>query len=364
MNRLIRWLDLLNLTWFIPLVEMARGEPKAYHLKRLLRMVGLPVVAITLALLAWHGIARSVRIGGMVLPTPAVVWDRAGELFADWKGERHKQVDYEIQFAKDLAENPEMTEAELREYSPAPDKRITFVDNVITSLITVFAGFVLAMLIAVPLGICCGSSRAIYEMANPIIQVLKPVSPLAWFPVVFILVNASSGPAAATSPEPANAVMRGLSGIGDVVFWFTNQPKNFQIAALVVALCSIWPTLINTATGVANVERDYLNVAKVLNMGWFTRVRRIILPAALPAIFTGMRLSLGIAWMVLIAAEMMSVNPGLGMFIWNWYQSSNETALGYLLTAVIAIGIIGFVLDRLMISLQKAASRGNAAAIR
>ncbi len=102
----------------------------------------------------------------------------------------------------------------------------------------------------------------------------------------------------------------------------------------------------------------------MLNLSWFQRVWRIILPATLPAIFTGMRLSLGIAWMVLIAAEMMSVSPGLGMFIWNWYQSSNETSLGYLLTAVICIGLIGFILDRVMISLQKVASRGNTAAIR
>ena len=364
LNRLPYYLDLLNLNWFIPLVELARGGDRAYHLRKLLRMVGLPLLAITAFLLLWHGVAKTVRIGSMTLPTPGVVWTRSGELVDEWRGERAREAAYEIEFAKELADNPEMTEAELRGFMPFEAKR-TFVDNVVTSLATVFAGFAIAMLVAVPLGIVCGASRAMYEMVNPLIQVFKPVSPLAWFPVVFIIINSSSsGSADAAAAQSTNAIGRAADWLADTVFWFSNQPKNFRIAAIVVALCAIWPTLINTANGVANVERDYLNVAKVLNLSWFQRVWRIILPATLPAIFTGMRLSLGIAWMVLIAAEMMSVSPGLGMFIWNWYQSSNETSLGYLLTAVICIGLIGFVLDRVMISLQKVASRGNAAAIR
>jgi nitrate/nitrite transport system permease protein len=140
--------------------------------------------------------------------------------------------------------------------------------------------------------------------------------------------------------------------------------KSFVIAAVVVALCALWPALINTANGVANVERDHLNVAKVLNLGFFAKIWRIILPASLPSIFTGIRLSLGIGWMVLIAAEMMAVSPGLGGFIWDWYQSSNEIALSYLVLAVVVIGGIGFFLDRIMIAVQRIISHGNTAAIR
>ncbi len=362
MKRLPYWLDLLNLNWFIPLVEMARGEDKGYQLRRLLRMIGLPVVAVCLFLLAWHAVATSVRVGSMRIPTPAVVGSRAVELVGEWTAERARRAAYQVEFAEEFAkakaDDQTVSEAEFRQFMVFEPKR-TFVDQVLTSLLTVFTGFAIAMVVAVPLGILCGSSRAVYEMVNPLVQVFKPVSPLAWFPVVFIVVN--SGAAAAPIEGTAQSFGDSLSG---VVFWFSHQPRSFRIAAIVVALCSIWPTLINTANGVANVERDHLNVAKVLNLGWFKKVWLIVLPATLPSIFTGMRLSLGIAWMVLIAAEMMSVNPGMGMFIWNWYQSSNEIALGYLITAVLCIGVIGFTLDRMMISLQKIASRGNIAAIR
>lgn len=118
--------------------------------------------------------------------------------------------------------------------------------------------------------------------------------------------------------------------------------KPFIMAAIVVCLCSLWPTLLNTANGVANVDKDYRNVARVLRLSWFATVWQIVLPASVPAIFTGIRLTLGIGWMVLIAAEMMAVSPGLGGFVWDWYQSSNDTALSYLALAVIVIGATGF----------------------
>jgi nitrate/nitrite transport system permease protein len=336
-----RALDVVGLTWFVPFVQMARGEDRGYQLRRFLRSAGLPLAAILLALGAWQLAADHLTIGGMAVPTPGMVVARAGEMVRDFGEQRRARSDYDRRFAEALRDNPEMSESELREAMPFDRKR-TFVDQVALSLRTVFAGVGLAVLIGVPLGILCGLSAWAYEMANPLVQLFKPVSPLAWFPLIYIAVNK-----AMTNP-PSGA-------------WLT---KPFIISSIVVALCAVWPTVLNTANGVANVDRDYLNVAKVLNLTWMQKVRRIVLPAALPQIFTGARLSLGIGWMVLIAAEMMAVSPGIGGFIWDWYQSSNDVALSYLALAVLVIGAIGFVLDRLMIGAQKFISHGNVAAIR
>ncbi len=133
--------------------------------------------------------------------------------------------------------------------------------------------------------------------------------------------------------------------------------KSFIISAVTVTLCSLWPTLMNTAMGVNSVERDLLNVATVLQLPWTTRVTKIILPSALPYIFTGMRLSLGVGWMVLIAAEMLAQNPGLGKFVWDEFQNGSSDSLGRIMVAVFTIGFIGFLLDRLMMALQTLATR-------
>jgi nitrate/nitrite transport system permease protein len=201
----------------------------------------------------------------------------------------------------------------------------------------VFTGFIIASLIAVPLGIVCGLSKAFNLAINPFIQLFKPVSPLAWLPIVMILVTALYNPA-----EP----------------FFD---KAFLSSAIVVALCSLWPTLINTALGVASIDQDYLNVARVLRLGRFAQVWKIILPAALPLIFTGLRLSLSVGWMVLIAAEMLAQNPGLGKFVWDMFQNGSSQTLAQIMVAVFAIGLIGFVLDRIMLSLQRAVSFGATA---
>jgi nitrate/nitrite transport system permease protein len=130
-------------------------------------------------------------------------------------------------------------------------------------------------------------------------------------------------------------------------------------SAITVALCSLWPTLINTAVGVASIDQDYLNVARVLRLGWFRTVCRIVLPAALPMIFTGLRLSLGVGWMVLIAAEMLAQNPGLGKFVWDMFQNGSSQTLAQIMVAVFTIGIIGFSLDRMMLTLQQSVSFGS-----
>lgn len=218
---------------------------------------------------------------------------------------------------------------------PYPGKD-TYWMQIFTSLKTVFAGFAIASLIAIPLGIICGLNKTINNAFNPIIQIFKPVSPLAWLPIVMIVVGALY-----TSDDPMFEI-------------------SFINSAITVALCSLWPTLVNTALGVASTDKDYLNVARVLKLSWHKKIFKIILPAALPLIFTGLRLSLGVGWMVLIAAEMLAQNPGLGKFVWDMFQNGSSETLSMIMVAVFTIGIIGFILDTFMLSLQQFVSFGEA----
>jgi ABC-type nitrate/sulfonate/bicarbonate transport system permease component len=128
--------------------------------------------------------------------------------------------------------------------------------------------------------------------------------------------------------------------------------KAFLTSAITVTLCSLWPTLINTALGVASIDKDLVSVSKVLKMNTYTKVTKLVLPSALPLIFTGLRLSLGVGWMVLIAAEMLAQNPGLGKFVWDEFQNGSSSSLAKIMVAVFTIGIIGFLLDRLMYAIQ------------
>ena len=207
----------------------------------------------------------------------------------------------------------------------------TYTQQIATSLLTIGVGFLLAIAIAVPVGILCGLTRYVNIALNPLIQVFKPVSPLAWLPIVFVFVTVLY--------EPAD----GVKIFGRELF----------ISAGTVTLCCLWPTFINTAVGVAGIDRDHMNVAKVLKLSWWQRVTKIVLPSALPLIFTGMRLSLGVGWMVLIAADMLAQNPGLGKFVWDTFQNGSTESMAQIVVAVFTIGIIGFFLDRMMFVLQK-----------
>lgn len=211
----------------------------------------------------------------------------------------------------------------------------TFIDQIFTSLQTVAAGFVLATVFAVPLGLVAGMSRRINSAINPLVQVMRPISPLAWLPIVTMVVSAS-----VSSDDPT-------------------LPKSFVISAIVVMLCSLWPTLINTAIGTASIDKDLIAVSRVLRLGWFARLTRLVLPSSLPYIFTGMRLSLGTGWMVLIAAEMLAQNPGLGKFVWDEFQNGSEKSLARIMVAVVVIGLIGFALDRVMMAMQAFVSRNR-----
>ncbi len=298
--------------------------------------VGIPLLAIAIFLGVWSTVASQVKVSFGDLPGPTAVATEVVNLWKEHHAERAKAAQFDQRQAdrkaRVLAENP-AAEWKERKYSGKP----TFFDQIFTSLKTVFAGFLIASLIAVPLGIVCGLSRPMNLALNPFIQIFKPVSPLAWLPIVMIMVSALYNPA-----EPM-------------------FEKAFVSSAITVALCSLWPTLINTAVGVASIDNDYLNVARVLKLGWLQKVFKIVIPAALPLIFTGLRLSLGVGWMVLIAAEMLAQNPGLGKFVWDMFQNGSSQTLSQIMVAVFAIGLIGFALDRAMLSLQRAVSFGAAA---
>ncbi len=224
----------------------------------------------------------------------------------------------------------------IRPYTGKP----TFLDQIVTSLWTVFTGFLLGSVIAVPIGVLSGLSTNVYRAINPIVQIFKPVSPLAWLPIVTMLVSA---------------------------LYVTDDPmfsKSYLTSAITVTLCCLWPTLINTAVGVSSMDRDLVNVGKVLRLSWLTTVWKIALPSAIPMIFTGLRLSLGIGWMVLIAAEMLAQNPGLGKFVWDEFQNGSSNSLGRIMVAVFTIGIIGFMLDRGMLMIQRRVSWDKEAMLR
>lgn len=334
-NQLIKFFNITGLTWFVPLVKIAAGENPAQQARQLFLIMGVPIIAFILFLGLWSVSAAKVNTSLGAIPGPVAVWHEAGGLWEEHVAEREKEVKfYQRQQERNeriLAEDP-AAEIKTRPYTG----QRTYLDKIFTSLYTVFAGFVIATLIAVPLGLLCGMSPVVNTAINPLIQIFKPVSPLAWLPIITLVVSAVY----VTTDDS----------------WFE---KSFLTSAITVTLCSLWPTLINTAVGVASIDKDLVNVGKVLRLGWFTQIKKIILPSALPYIFTGMRLSLGVGWMVLIAAEMLAQNPGLGKFVWDEFQNGSSNSLGRIMVAVFTIGIIGFVLDRIMQSLQKIVSFGS-----
>ena len=327
-NKLIKFFNITGLTWFIPLVKIAAGENAALQLRQLGLIMGVPIIAFMLFLGLWGATASRINTSLGTIPGPAAVWQEADGLLEEHLAEKQKMVEfYQRQEEKNRAKRAEDPQAEIK-IRPYTGKA-TYFDQILTSLKTVFAGFMIATLIAVPLGILCGMSPTFNTAINPLIQIFKPVSPLAWLPIVTLVVSAVY----VTNDDS----------------WFA---KSFVTSAVTVTLCSLWPTLINTSVGVASIDRDLVNVGKVLRLDFSTQIKRIILPSALPYIFTGMRLSLGVGWMVLIAAEMLAQNPGLGKFVWDEFQNGSSNSLGRIMVAVFTIGIIGFVLDRVMQSLQ------------
>jgi nitrate/nitrite transport system permease protein len=243
-------------------------------MKRLVQLL-LPVVGVGLAVGLWW--VTSLNIAD--LPSPMRTWEES-----------------KVYILEPLAKRGEMDQGILR---------LAFY-----SLVRVCYGFLLGVAIATPLGFLLGVSPTLTRMFDPIMQVLRPISPLAWLPLGLVLFQKS---------EPA--------------------------ALFAIAVCSMWPTVLNTMSGVRAIPQDYWNVAKVLRLSRLTTFTRIIVPATLPYMFTGYRLSLGIAWLVIVASEMLTGTPGVGGFLWQEY---NSLVYSHILLAILTIGVVGFMLDRLM----------------
>ena len=244
----------------------------------MIRRIGhflLPLAGIALAVLAWWVASRYVKD----LPSPLRTWEES-----------------KLYILEPLAKRGEM------------DQGIVLLAYY--SLLRVARGFLLGIAIATPLGFLLGVSKPLTRMFDPLMQVLRPISPLAWLPLGLVIFQKS---------EPA--------------------------ALFAIAICSMWPTVINTMMGVRSIPQDYWNVAKVLRLSKTTTFLQIIVPATLPYIFTGYRLSLGIAWLVIVASEMLTGTPGVGGFLWQEY---NSLIYAHIVLAILTIGVIGFALDRLM----------------
>ncbi|QEG43030.1 ABC transporter permease [Roseimaritima ulvae] len=366
-GKALRFCEISGLPILEPFVRLLAGEEPKEQMKGIAKFLFLPAIAIVGFLFLWSSAAQTVVTKNMKLPGPQETWDAGVQLFEmharqradDESKRREKRADAIVVMVEALQVESAAAEAspEQREKMLAhvavlkkqavqlanyqPSSAPTFVDQIYTSLGTVFFGFFLATVVAVPLGVMCGMSPWFNAALTPAIQIFKPVSPLAWLPLASL-----------------------------VVIWYYNDTppegaffsKAFLISAATVSLCSLWPTLVNTAFGVASVDQDYLNVARVLKLTWTQKLFKIILPASLPLMFAGLRISLGVGWMVLIAADMLAQNPGLGKFVWDEFQNGSSLTYSRIAFSVLIIGLIGLVLDRLMICLRNLVSFGNPAA--
>ena len=235
----------------------------------------LPVVGVAFLLFIWATLSANVAD----LPSPMKTWEES-KLYILQPLEKRGEMDQGI--------------VRLAAYS----------------LLRVAKGFLLGIAIATPLGFILGLSKVFNRMFDPVIQVLRPISPLAWLPLGLIIFQKS---------EPA--------------------------ALFTIALCSMWPTVLNTIAGVRTIPQEYRNVAKVLRLSKVQTFTKVLLPATLPHVFTGYRLSLGIAWLVIVASEMLTGTPGVGGFLWQEY---NSLIYAHILLCILTIGVVGFLLDRMM----------------
>ena len=241
----------------------------------------LPLVGIGLVVLIWTFLSHTVAPD---LPSPLKTWEES----------------------KDYVLRPFFKDGEMNQ---------GIARFAVLSLVRVAKGFLVAIMAGTLLGYLLGLSVSFYQAFDPVIQVLRPISPLAWLPLGLVIFRQS---------EPA--------------------------AVFTIAICAMWPTVINTAMGVRSIPQDYLNVGRVLRLSRAKMLRKVIIPATLPYIFTGWRLSLGIAWLVIVASEMLTGAPGIGGFLWQEY---NSLVYSHILLSIITIGLIGFLLDRLMGAVER-----------
>ncbi|MFT5641482.1 MAG: nitrate/nitrite transport system permease protein [Cyclobacteriaceae bacterium] len=350
----IKTLKFIGLGFLEPLINLISGEEPKKNLSLLANNILFPILSVFLFLFLWYngstalynkeaniriekarseqGEAEAQKMRECIasgdvscqpntLPSPAQVYKA---YLALWKD--HLAIsDKKIAFKEKTAE----TNTLRAEQGLSPIKytgRPSFLDQIGTSLKTVAAGFLLALFIAVPLGIIIGLSDVLRKSFNWLIQILKPVSPVVWLLLVFMIVK--------------------------TVITDPNLDKSFIISFISVGLCSMWATLINTSMGVATVNKDFINVSKVLKLSVGQNIFKIILPASFPLIFTGLRITTSVAWMVLIAIELLAQSPGLGSFVWEEFQNGANDSNAKIIVAMFVIGIIGFMLDRIMFAVQ------------
>ena len=350
--KLAHRLDKLGLGFFSPFARLIAKDEPSKQARQIGLNIGLPAIAIGLFVLFWGYCSKTVVTESWKIPSPTETWSAYQGMREFAANERVKEVEFREKMTKlsatwktkaadaTAAGESEKAEGLLKradQYQtmkyPGPP---TYGEQIRTSLVTVGIGFIIASLISVPIGVLCGLIPNFNTAVNPLIQIFKPVSPLAWLPIVFVFVTVLYEPSAGAK----------AAGFGREIF----------ISAGTVTLCSLWPTLINTAFGVAGIDKDHLNVAKVLKLTWWQRIVKIVLPSALPLMFTGMRLSLGVGWMVLIAADMLAQNSGLGKFVWDTFQNGSSESMAQIVVAVFTIGFIGFLLDRIMFTCQRLVS--------
>ncbi|MEM6344956.1 MAG: ABC transporter permease [Bacteroidota bacterium] len=259
------------------------------------------------------------------LPSPKQVLAAAQALLADYYVISTKKEAFQAKVASTNAKR----EAKGQEpiiYTGRP----SFVDQLFTSLKTVMFGFFLALAIAVPIGIITGLNENLRTAFNWLVQVFKPVSPVVWLLLVFMVVK--------------------------TITLGSTDDTSFLISSISVALCSMWATLVNTSLGVSSVNHDYLNVAKVLKLGVGKKIFKVVLPSSIPLIFTGLRITVSVAWMVVIAIELLAQSPGLGSFVWEEFQNGANDSNAKIIVAMFVIGIVGFLLDRIMFYVQRSVS--------
>ncbi len=353
-DKSIKTLRMIGLGFLEPLIRLFSGEEPSKNGKLFFTKALLPLLSIILFVVIWHAGATalynseaSVRIekaraeqgeeaaiamqecieSGDVscqpntLPSPKQVFGAFQALWQDHKSISEKKAE----FKDKVSATNEQREAQGLDpitYTGRP----SFLDQIGTSLKTVAAGCLLAMLIAVPIGIIIGLSESLRTAMNWLIQILKPVSPVVWLLLVFMIVK--------------------------TVITDPSLDKSFIISFISVGLCAMWATLVNTSIGVTNVHNEYINVAKVLKLSIGQNIFKIILPASLPLIFTGLRITVSVSWMVLIAIELLAQSPGLGSFVWEEFQNGANDSNAKIIVAMFVIGIIGFLLDRIMLSVQ------------
>ena len=258
--------------------------------KKLIDWLLLPMIGVSLVLALWWFISANLSKN---LPSPIATWEQS-----------------KLYILEPFAYRGVMDQGILR---------FTWL-----SLMLVLKGYLIGLAIGTPLGFFLGLSTTFTRMFDPIFQVLRPVSPLAWLP------------------------------LGMVLFYPLGKAAPQFAAMFTIAMCAMWPTVLNTAVGVRSIPQDYLNVARVLQLSRTKMLFKILIPAVLPHMFTGFRLSLGIAWLAIVAAEMLTGTPGVGAFLWDGY---NSLIYPNIILSIIVIGVVGFILDRLMSVVQSHAYR-------